>query len=199
MSNALPEPDRSHPTRTATPLLFPIRRIPFFSGLLSLVPCALAFPCSGVHSHQTLGALQSRSFRPPNRLCSVSQLARRTGRNSIFRLTPKLHESLSVFFIEPQTSELPYARVPLPSSLYGSTRAHPKTRMSAPWRHPPSPTQLLAVTLFPSLRTPLLPLMPPMTVSPVTWLIQVIHGSQACALSALDSPIGPWPTPSMTI
>ena len=57
VSNALPEPNRSRPTRTAIPLLFPIGRIPFFSGLLGLVPCALAFPHSGVHSHQTLGVL----------------------------------------------------------------------------------------------------------------------------------------------
>ena len=51
VSNTLPEPDRSRPTRTAIPLLFPIRRVPFFSGLLGLVPCALAFPCSGARSH----------------------------------------------------------------------------------------------------------------------------------------------------
>ena len=57
VSNALPEPDRSRPTRAAIPLLFPIGRVPFFSGLLGLVPCALAFPRSGVRSHRTLGAL----------------------------------------------------------------------------------------------------------------------------------------------
>ena len=51
VSNALPEPDRSRPTRTAIPLLFPIGRVPFFSGLLSLDPCASAFPRSGVRSH----------------------------------------------------------------------------------------------------------------------------------------------------
>ena len=44
-------------TQAAIPLLFPIVCVPFFSGFLGLVPCALAFPCSGVHSHQTLGAL----------------------------------------------------------------------------------------------------------------------------------------------
>ena len=82
MSNALPEPDRSRPTRTATPLLFPIGRVPFFSGLLGLVPCASAFPHSGVRSHRILGALQSRSLRPPNPLCSPSRPARRTGRNT---------------------------------------------------------------------------------------------------------------------
>ena len=82
MSNALPEPDRSRPTWTAIPLLFPIGRVPFFSGLLGLVPCASAFLHSGVRSHQTLGALQSRSLQPPNPLCSPSRLARRTGRNS---------------------------------------------------------------------------------------------------------------------
>ena len=81
MSNALPEPDRSCPTRTAIPLLFPIGRVPFFSGLLGLDPCASAFLRSGVRSHRILGALQSRSLRPPNPLCSPSQLARRTGRN----------------------------------------------------------------------------------------------------------------------
>ena len=57
----MPEPNRSHPTQTAIPLLFPIGHVPFFSGLLGLVPCASAFPCSGVRSHRTLGALQSRS------------------------------------------------------------------------------------------------------------------------------------------
>ena len=77
----MPEPDRSRPTRTAIPLLFPIGRVPFFSGLLGLVPCASAFPRSGVRSHRTLGALQSRSLRPPNPLCSPSRPARRTGRN----------------------------------------------------------------------------------------------------------------------
>ena len=81
MSNALPEPDRSRLTQTAIPLLFPIGHIPFFSGLLGLVPCALAFSRSGVHSHQTLGALLSRSLRPLNHLCSVFRPARRTGRN----------------------------------------------------------------------------------------------------------------------
>ena len=81
MSNALPEPDRSRLTWTAVPLLFLIGRVPFFSGLLGLVPCTLAFLRSGVRSHQTLGALQSRSLRPPNPLCSLSRPARRTGRN----------------------------------------------------------------------------------------------------------------------
>ena len=82
MSNALPEPDRSHPTRTAILLLFPIGHVPFFSGLLGLDPCASAFPRSGVRSHRTLSALQSRSLRPLNHLCSPSRPARRTGRNS---------------------------------------------------------------------------------------------------------------------
>ena len=90
MSNALPEPDRSCPTRTAIPLLFPIGRVPFFSGLLGLVPCASAFPRSGVRSHRTLGVrshrtlgvLQSTSLRPPNPLCSPSRPARRTSRNT---------------------------------------------------------------------------------------------------------------------
>ena len=81
VSIALPEPDRSRPTRTAITLLFPIGRVPFFSGLLGPDPCASAFPRSGVRSHQTLGALQSRSLRPPNPLCSPSRLARRTGCN----------------------------------------------------------------------------------------------------------------------
>ena len=44
-------------TQAAISLLFPIRHVPFFSGLLGLVPCALAFLRSGVCSHQTLGAL----------------------------------------------------------------------------------------------------------------------------------------------
>ena len=82
VSNALPEPDRSRPTRTAIPLLFPIGCVPFFSGLLGLDPCASAFPRSGVRSHRTLGVLQSRSLRPLNPLCSPSRPARRTGRNS---------------------------------------------------------------------------------------------------------------------
>ena len=83
VSNTLPEPDRSRPTRTAIPLLFPIGHIPFFSGLLGLVPCTSAFPCSSVRSHRTLGALQSRSLQPPNVLCSPSRLARRTSRNTL--------------------------------------------------------------------------------------------------------------------
>ena len=83
MSNALPKPDRSRPTRAAIPLLFLIGRVPFFSGLLGLDPCASAFPHSGVRSHRTLGALQSRSLQPPNHLCSPSRPARRTGRNSL--------------------------------------------------------------------------------------------------------------------
>ena len=44
-------------TWAATPLLFPIGRIPFFSKLLGLPSCALAFLCSGVHSHWTLSLL----------------------------------------------------------------------------------------------------------------------------------------------
>ena len=67
---------------TAIPLLFPIGHVPFFSGLLGLDPCTLAFPRSSVRSHRTLGALQSRSLRPPNHLCSLSRPARRTGHNN---------------------------------------------------------------------------------------------------------------------
>ena len=44
-------------TWAATPLLVPIGCIPFFLGLFSLAPCASAFLCSGVCSHQTLGVL----------------------------------------------------------------------------------------------------------------------------------------------
>ena len=57
-----PNPTEVICTQAAIPLLFPVRRVPFFSGLLGLDPCTLAFLRSGVRSHQTLGALQSRSF-----------------------------------------------------------------------------------------------------------------------------------------
>ena len=83
VSNVLPEPNRSCPTRTAILLLFPIGRVSFFSGLLGLVPCTSAFPRSGVRSHRTLGVLLSRSLRPPNRPCSPSRPARRTGHNRL--------------------------------------------------------------------------------------------------------------------
>ena len=78
----MPEPDRSRPTWTAIPLLFLIGHVPFFSGLLGLDPCTSAFPRSGVRSHRTLGALQSRSLRPPNPLCSPSRPVRRTSHNN---------------------------------------------------------------------------------------------------------------------
>ena len=88
VSNVLPEPNRSRPTRAAIPLLFPIGHVPFFSGLLGLVPCTSAFPCSSVRSHQTLSVLQSRSFRPLNRSLFCPQPARRTGCNILLASLP---------------------------------------------------------------------------------------------------------------
>ena len=47
-----PNPTEVAHTQAAIPLLFLIGHVPFFSGLLSLVPCTLAFLHSSVCSHE---------------------------------------------------------------------------------------------------------------------------------------------------
>ena len=74
MSNALPKPDRSRPTRAAIPLLFLIGRVPFFSGLLGLDPAlrlSHAAVCAAtelsVRCSQDLFDLRTTSVLRPDR------------------------------------------------------------------------------------------------------------------------------------
>ena len=68
-----PNPIEVVHTQAATPLLFLIGHVLFFSELLDLAPCTLAFPCSGVCSHRTLSCCSQDLPDPPTTLFCPKQ------------------------------------------------------------------------------------------------------------------------------